>query len=155
MKPTPEQRILRALAIHGLCSHKKVVYRTGLEAEETIPLLDTLVLRGDVIVHVSVENGLTVRRYELSEKYKQSDAYSGGDPIETKKTSTPRRKPSMENGEDKNRVQLAQNIKSIQDNMAAHIELSKMQAKLKRIRYDALIEQGFNEQQALILCEKP
>jgi len=55
--------------------------------------------------------------------------------------------------QDKSRVALAQAVLELRNNIAAHIELSQLQARITRAKYDALIKEGFTEQQALLLCK--
>jgi hypothetical protein len=54
---------------------------------------------------------------------------------------------------DKSKVELAQLVRSMRENMHAHIELNQHLAKITRAKYLALIDEGFNEQQALQLCK--
>lgn len=53
------------------------------------------------------------------------------------------------------RAMLAQGVLHLRENLPALLELDALQAKLTRAKFLALVEQGFNEQQALELCRKP
>jgi hypothetical protein len=55
--------------------------------------------------------------------------------------------------EDKPRVALAQAVRELRENIAAHIEINQLQAKITRAKYAALIKEGFTEAQALLLCK--
>lgn len=55
--------------------------------------------------------------------------------------------------EDKDKVLLAQLVRDLRDNLPAHIEIGQLQAKIMRARYQALVAEGFNDQQALALCK--
>ena len=55
--------------------------------------------------------------------------------------------------EDNGKVALARLARDIRDNLHAHIEINQLQAKIARAKYLALIEEGFNEHQALTLCK--
>lgn len=55
--------------------------------------------------------------------------------------------------EDKPRVALAQLVRDMRDNIAAHIEISQLQARVTRAKYVALVKEGFTEQQVLELCK--
>jgi len=55
--------------------------------------------------------------------------------------------------EDKGRVALAQLVKDMRDNIAAHIEINQLQARITRAKYIALVKEGFTEAQALQLCK--
>jgi len=57
------------------------------------------------------------------------------------------------NDEDKPRVALAQAVRELRDNIAAHIEIGQLQARIMRAKYEALLKEGFTEQQALLLCK--
>ena len=54
--------------------------------------------------------------------------------------------------DDKGKVALAQLVRDLRENLPAHIELNQLQARLMRARYLALLAEGFNDQQALVLC---
>lgn len=56
--------------------------------------------------------------------------------------------------EDRNSVTLAQSLKAMQENMVALIEFERINAKLTREKFLALVAQGFTEEQALSLCKK-
>lgn len=51
-------------------------------------------------------------------------------------------------------VALAQLVKSIAENMPAHMQLQRLQAKLTREKFLALIDAGFSREEALLLCQK-
>jgi hypothetical protein len=55
--------------------------------------------------------------------------------------------------EDKGRVALAQLVRDMRDNIAAHIEINQLQARVTRAKYLALVKEGFTEAQALQLCK--
>lgn len=55
--------------------------------------------------------------------------------------------------DDKPRVALAQLVRDMRDNIAAHIEYSQIQARITRAKYLALVKEGFTEAQALQLCK--
>ena len=50
-------------------------------------------------------------------------------------------------------LELAETVVSLRDNMPAHLELAELCAKIARRKYLALIAQGFDESQALMLCK--
>ena len=54
---------------------------------------------------------------------------------------------------DKQKVEIAQQIKQARENMPAYIDMVKMQAQMTRIRYLALVAEGFSEVQAIELCK--
>ena len=56
--------------------------------------------------------------------------------------------------DDRNSVTLAQSLKAMQENMVALIEFERINAKLTREKFLALVAQGFTEEQALALCKK-
>ena len=56
--------------------------------------------------------------------------------------------------DDKKHVSLAQAIKGLTDNWAAQVEFARLRAKLMRVRYQALVAEGFTEAQALELCKE-
>ena len=58
------------------------------------------------------------------------------------------------NQSEKKQEELALLIKLFSDNMPAHLEVARLQAKLAAHKYSALIEEGFTEEQALTLCSK-
>ena len=55
--------------------------------------------------------------------------------------------------EDKPKVALAQAVRELRENIAAHIELNQLQARLTWVKYQALLKEGFTEAQALMLCK--
>jgi hypothetical protein len=55
--------------------------------------------------------------------------------------------------EDRSKVKLAVLVRELRDNIAAHIEIAQLDARLKRAKYLALIKEGFDERQALELCK--
>ncbi len=55
---------------------------------------------------------------------------------------------------DNDKVNLAQAVKNLQDNLIPLIELERFNAKITREKYLALIGQGFSEGQAIELCKK-
>lgn len=57
------------------------------------------------------------------------------------------------NDEDKSKVTLAQLVRDLRENLPAHLELAVLQAKITRAKYQALIGEGFNDAQALVLCK--
>lgn len=55
--------------------------------------------------------------------------------------------------EDKPRVALAQLVRDMRENLAAHIEVNQLQARVIRAKYVALVKEGLSESQALELCK--
>lgn len=53
-----------------------------------------------------------------------------------------------------NETSLAQATKQVSDNLTAHFEWIKVNAKLIRCKYLSLVEQGFSKGEALELCLK-
>ncbi len=58
----------------------------------------------------------------------------------------------MLNPSEKQSIEIAKQMKAMQDNMPAMIDMAKMQAQLLRVRYLALVAEGFTTDEALILC---
>jgi hypothetical protein len=44
-------------------------------------------------------------------------------------------------------------VKQLADNLLAHIEYVQLNAKVQRTKYEALVKEGFTEQQALELTK--
>jgi hypothetical protein len=44
-------------------------------------------------------------------------------------------------------------VKQLADNLLAHIEYVQLNAKVQRAKYEALVKEGFTEQQALELTK--
>ena len=55
---------------------------------------------------------------------------------------------------DHDQVKIAQAVAAMRDNLPAMIEFQKLNAKLIRARYLALVDAGFTESQALELCQR-
>jgi hypothetical protein len=53
---------------------------------------------------------------------------------------------------DNERVNFAQAVKSLRENLPASIEYASIQAKIWRAKYLALVREGFTEKDALDLC---
>jgi hypothetical protein len=49
-------------------------------------------------------------------------------------------------------VDIAIAVKTVRENLPAMLEMSRLQARLMREKYIALIKEGFTEEQALRLC---
>ncbi|CAG0966393.1 hypothetical protein MTYP_01016 [Methylophilaceae bacterium] len=56
------------------------------------------------------------------------------------------------NADEKKQVLIAQELKTLKDNIPAMLELQRLQAKMMREKFLALINEGFTEEQALKLC---
>lgn len=54
---------------------------------------------------------------------------------------------------DQKQVQVAMEIKNLKDNLPALLEFHRLQAKIAREKFLALIKEGFTEEQALKLCQ--
>lgn len=57
------------------------------------------------------------------------------------------------NGDDKGRVAMAQMVRKMREQMPAEIELAQLMARITRAKYLSLVDQGFTEAQALMLCK--
>lgn len=57
--------------------------------------------------------------------------------------------------DDTKHVTLAQSVKQMHENLPALMDFERLQARMIRARYIALVGQGFTEQQAIELCKKP
>ena len=55
---------------------------------------------------------------------------------------------------EKEQVQMAQAIRAMNEGIVPVIEFQKYQAKIMRAKFVALMNEGFNEAQALILCRQ-
>lgn len=55
---------------------------------------------------------------------------------------------------EQNQANFAMAVKDIRDNILAHVEFAQLNARIWRARYEELIEQGFTEEQALLLCTR-
>lgn len=56
--------------------------------------------------------------------------------------------------EDKLQIDFCVAVKNMRDNILAHCEFAALNARIWRARYEELIEQGFTEEQALLLCTR-
>lgn len=54
--------------------------------------------------------------------------------------------------EDKRAVELAQVVKAITDNWVGQVELHQALARLARVKFLALMKEGFTEDQAIRMC---
>jgi hypothetical protein len=59
----------------------------------------------------------------------------------------------MSKDDDQQRVALAQVTKNITENWIAHVEFHKTMARLARVKYLALVQEGFTEDQALAMVK--
>jgi hypothetical protein len=50
------------------------------------------------------------------------------------------------------RINLAQAVKTVRENLPAMVELAQLNAHVTRAKYLALMKEGFTEAQALDLC---
>lgn len=55
--------------------------------------------------------------------------------------------------EDKNHISMAQAVKNMRENLISILEYNKLNAKVIRAKYLALLENGFTEEQAIQLCK--
>lgn len=53
---------------------------------------------------------------------------------------------------EKDRINLAQGVKTIRENLPAMLEMAQLNAQVTRAKYLALVKEGFTEAQALDLC---
>jgi len=53
-----------------------------------------------------------------------------------------------------NVTELPMLVKNLRENILAHCEFAVLNARIWRARYEELVEQGFSEDQALVLCTK-
>ena len=56
--------------------------------------------------------------------------------------------------DDADKVSMAQAVKNMLENMPALMEFERVNARLTRAKYLALVEQGFTKDEALALCKK-
>lgn len=56
---------------------------------------------------------------------------------------------------EEDRVSLAQNVRTLRENLPALLELAGINAQLTRAKFLALVKEGFTEGQALDLCWRP
>jgi len=54
---------------------------------------------------------------------------------------------------DKDNAALALSVRTLRENLPALMELKQLDAKLCRVKFLALVEQGFTPEQALELCK--
>lgn len=53
--------------------------------------------------------------------------------------------------DDKRQVDLAQAVRAINENWVGHVEFHRTMARVARVKYLALLKEGFSEEQALQL----
>jgi len=53
----------------------------------------------------------------------------------------------------KDQVNFAVLVKDMKDNILAHVEYAQLNARIQRAKYEALVKEGFTEQQSLELCK--
>ncbi|MFS2047538.1 hypothetical protein ACEN9J_03015 [Variovorax sp. Varisp41] len=53
---------------------------------------------------------------------------------------------------EQDRINLAQGVKTIRENLPAMLEMAQLNAQVTRAKYLALVKEGFTEAQALDLC---
>ena len=61
---------------------------------------------------------------------------------------------SNEDSDERRQVNVAQLVRQMRENLVAHLELEVLLAKVTRRKYQALVAEGFTEQQALELCKR-
>ncbi len=54
---------------------------------------------------------------------------------------------------DAQRAELEKSARMLRENMDLHTEIARLLAQTTRAKYLALVEEGFSESQALILCK--
>lgn len=54
---------------------------------------------------------------------------------------------------EKDHAALALNVRTLRENLPALMELKQLDAKLARVKFLALVQEGFTEMQALELCK--
>ena len=54
---------------------------------------------------------------------------------------------------EKNAYAFKENVAILKETLSVQIEFTQLKAKLDRVKYNALIAEGFSEQQALLLCK--
>jgi hypothetical protein len=57
----------------------------------------------------------------------------------------------MSNDEEERQVGLAQAVRAINENWAGHVEFHRTMARVARVKYLALLKEGFTEEQAMQL----
>lgn len=55
---------------------------------------------------------------------------------------------------EQDQVNFAVAVRNLRDSILCHIEFAQLNARIWRARYEELIEQGFTEEQALLLCTR-
>ena len=59
----------------------------------------------------------------------------------------------MSKDDDKRQVDLAQAVRAINENWAGHAEFHRTMARIARVKYLALLKEGFSDEQALQLAK--